>query len=976
MKATGTQNIHPTGIMSSVKRALTIANRELTSMFRVPAGWIIIALFAFLTGVLFVNQTIVPGNIGTMRYFFAYSGWLLIPIAPAISMKLMSEEYKSGSFESLRTAPAGDWSVTIGKYLGSLAFLVLMLVPTLVYPLVLMSVSNPAPDIGPIVAGYLMLILVGMLYLGIGMLASSLTSSQMLAFLGTMMTLILMMVLTSALADQVSVEMGIFLSNFSITDRVMELSKGIIDTSTISFFLIGSIWMLVLAAGVLEVRRLGRSRLFTSITGAIFFIATCSCVILAGHITNTYHIRTDVTSTGTHKLSARSQGIVNRVTDPTEIVLAIGMNQADRRSIDLVSDVLDAYDQSSEQIRVRIIDLDSAEGVSQTKALLADLATRESETIQSNLASLTQSAELMLELSPALDSIANGLDRVANAISLNTQADTNNRAFFEQLAPIMRVYTRDVKLQGTQIQSEIQKHTTSNSGEIFPFDRFAEPIEQSLAKLMAQLDSLVTEIDAFANADELDPTPRAVARPMINQLRDLRDQVAIAHNRINRLDRVRALSVGRALETGEALLVIGDGTISTNSAGVAAIDLDSLLPSSALLEQAGVSAAGIIGPRAQDLIASALAQLVAPTQPILIYIHGGKQGDLLQTTNIFTKSTDKLAQRGIDTLEWAAIEEPTPPDMDLLDPLGIRPVVFALLSVDSTSKTDQSGLTGAKRATAMGDIVSTLIQQGESIIVSLNPSIFPTYGDPDPIAQALTEFGIIPDSGTTLLHDQIGKNGTRIADPITRVIPDPDTDNEQVHPIANALSGLSTVLPWAIPMHIEERTGVETWPIIELAGDNSTWAESDWIRQWSTPAQSRHLLPNQPEFNPRGDRPDVRSDNWLLAAAGERTLAGTNQRIIVIGSNGWSSDAINADTQRLVDGRITTAWPGNSTLLDSSIAWLSHMDDLIGPGTQARPIATIKNIDPKQRSLIRWMMLAGLPGFILIIGMATRLIFG
>ena len=85
-----------------MSRVLTIAQRELSSMFRVPAGWIIIALFAFLTGVLFVNQTLLPGQPGTLRYFFMYAGWLLIPIAPAVSMRLMSEEYRSGSFEALR----------------------------------------------------------------------------------------------------------------------------------------------------------------------------------------------------------------------------------------------------------------------------------------------------------------------------------------------------------------------------------------------------------------------------------------------------------------------------------------------------------------------------------------------------------------------------------------------------------------------------------------------------------------------------------------------------------------------------------------------------------------------------------------------------------------------------------------------------------------------------------------------------------
>ena len=949
-----------------MSRALTIAQRELASMFRVPAGRIIIALFAFLTAVLFVNQTIIPGQPGSLRYFFAYAGWLLIPIAPAVSMRLMSEEYKSGSFEALRTAPAGDWSVTLGKYLGSVAFLVLMLVPTLVYPIVLNLVSSPAPDLGPIGAGYLMLVLVGMLYLAIGMVASSLTASQTLAFLGTVMTLILMMVLTSVIANQTGVRVGTILAKLSITARINELSKGIVDTSTIAFFLIGSAWMLVLASGVLEVRRLGKSRLLTTITVSIFILTTGICAVLVGNLTHTYNTRLDVTSTSAHKLSDRANNIVDRLSDPTELVLAISMNRADRRAIDLVSDVLDAYDRSSELISVRIIDLDSADGIDKTKQLLSDLANRDQDTIESNMRALTQSAELLSEIGSELSSIATRLEHIRDAITPSTQTDLNNRAVFEQRAAIIRVYARDTLKQSEQIQSQLLSHiesqTENHSTEIFPFDTFAQPVEKSLSQLMNQLDDLSVQVDAFANAKELDSAPRAVASPLTRVIESLRDRAAIAHDRISRLSRIDALRVGRALETGEALLVIGSA-----AQGVAAVDLDALLPSSVALERAGVSAAGVIGPRAQELIASALAQLVAPVQPILVFVHGGRPNELLGTSDLFTKTAEKLASKGIDTIEWAAIEEPTPPDLELLDPLGNRPVVFAVISVDSSAGSGESGLSGAKRATEMGKVITHLLAQGESIMISLSPSIFPSSNIPDPITSAIAPFGIIPDAGRVVMHDKIGTVG-RVADPVTRAVP-----LDRDHPLAHAMSGLSTVLPWSIPLTLEPKDHVESSPIIQLDGDNETWAETNWLGLWRTPPQSRHLMRDQPLYNPQTD---TQLDSWILAAAAQRDFAGTQQRLIVIGSNGWSTDSIIANTEQLVDGRVLTRWPGNLTLLDSSIAWLAHMDDLIGQSDQARPIATIKNLDARQHALLRWILLAGLPGFILILGMASRLIFG
>lgn len=947
-----------------MSRVATIAQRELSSMFRVPAGWIVIALFSFLTAVLFVNQTLVPGQPGTLRYFFLYSGWLLIPIAPAISMRLMSEEYRSGSIESLRTAPAGDWSVMLGKYLGSVGFLLLMLIPTLVYPIVLFMVSDPAPDLGPVAAGYLMLVLVGMLYLAIGMLASSLTSSQTLAFLGTVMSLILLMVLTSVIANQVGVRWGTMLRSLSITTRVSELAKGVIDTSTIAFFLIGTVWMLVLGTGSLEIRRLGRSRGYTLATALIFVLATGAAAGFTGYLTSIKSTRFDVTATQEHELSPRAQRIVERLTDPTRIVLAVSPKNSDTRSLDLVSDVIDAYTDSSDLIRARRIDLDSVEGIRDTKDLLRELTDRDRVIIDSNLESISQAATQMREGVPLLHSLSERLGAIRDSIPATTPTNANNRAVFEQRSAIIRIAARDLAAQSDSIQNQLVPYTNGDTDpeNLFPFDTYAEPIERSLAKLMNQLDDLGTQVDAFANAPELDPEPRAIAKPLVVQIESLRDRIALALDRFTRLQRIDALSVARALETGETMLIIGPP-----HQGIAAIDLDPLLQPSEMYERAGVSASGVIGPRTQEMIASAIARLVAPTQPVLIFVHGGQPNELFGTSQLFTQTVQQLAQRGIDSIEWAAIEQPTHPILDSVDPLGNRPRVYLTIGVDSTAQTSSSGLSGAKRAEAMGEVIERLLDEGQNLIVSLNPSIFSSAGREDPLNAILSEFGIVPDTGHPLLHERMGPMG-RVADPVTAWVP-----SGKEHPIADALRGLNTVMIWAIPLEIKAIKGVETSPILELAGSDEIWGESAWLNLWRRPAQSRQVMPNQPAYNPNDD---LQRDEWTLGAIAERRLAGSDQRIVVIGSNGWVGDAILANNEQMIDGRVATRWAGNNALFDASIAWLAGMDDLIGPGTSARPIATIKPLDDRQYSLIRWVLLAGLPGLILVLSMAYRLIFG
>jgi ABC-2 type transport system permease protein len=235
--------------------ALAIASREYRSLFRVPVGWIVIALYLFLTGVVFVTTVLTPGEPASMRYVFGISGWLLLPVMPAVSMRLLSEELRSGTIEPLMTSPVNDASIVGGKYLGACCFLATMLAPTLVYAGILFAISEPAPDPGPLLAGYLSLMLLGMLYLAVGTLASSLTSNQTLAFLGTFLFLLIALLLTGEMAARLPAGTGRILLRLGLSTRMEDFSRGVIDTSHVVFFLSTSAWFLVLSFVALESRR-------------------------------------------------------------------------------------------------------------------------------------------------------------------------------------------------------------------------------------------------------------------------------------------------------------------------------------------------------------------------------------------------------------------------------------------------------------------------------------------------------------------------------------------------------------------------------------------------------------------------------------------------------------------------------------------------------------------------------------------------
>ncbi|MBK7404643.1 MAG: ABC transporter permease subunit [Phycisphaerales bacterium] len=233
---------------------IAIARREFASMFRLPVGWVVMALFLLLTASVFV-LTIAPGQPASLRDFFAVSAWLLMPVAPAISMRLLSEEHRTGTAEPLLTSPVSEAGVVVGKYLGGWLFLLCVIAPTLVYPVVLWSISDPKPDPGPVLAGYVSLVLQGSLYLAIGTAISAMTSSQTLAYLATLFPILGLLMLSSLSPGTVPAWVEPVVAAVSIRNRATDFARGIIDTSHIVFFLVATGWCLFAAHAALESRR-------------------------------------------------------------------------------------------------------------------------------------------------------------------------------------------------------------------------------------------------------------------------------------------------------------------------------------------------------------------------------------------------------------------------------------------------------------------------------------------------------------------------------------------------------------------------------------------------------------------------------------------------------------------------------------------------------------------------------------------------
>ncbi|MFZ4574574.1 MAG: ABC transporter permease [Phycisphaerales bacterium] len=239
-----------------MRRMLTICSRELGSYFRTPAGWIITALFLFISGVVVWLTALTPGQPASLRAYFDLCGWLLLPIAPAVTMRLIAEEMRSGTIETLLTSPVSAAELVVGKFLGACMFVGCAALPTLGYVALLYAFADPAPDRGAIAAGYASLALLAALYLAIGTLCSALTNNATLAFMMCFFALLaLLFAGVAAAMDWVPEGVKPSLYALAVAPRVQDFAKGVVDLSHVTYFLGGSLICLSVAVAAVEFRR-------------------------------------------------------------------------------------------------------------------------------------------------------------------------------------------------------------------------------------------------------------------------------------------------------------------------------------------------------------------------------------------------------------------------------------------------------------------------------------------------------------------------------------------------------------------------------------------------------------------------------------------------------------------------------------------------------------------------------------------------
>ena len=255
--------------MSTIARNIGyIAWKEVRIYFASPMAYVVGAAFLAITGFYFVASVSDTFSEASIRGFTAGAIFFMIFLSPALTMRLLAEEQKLGTLELLLTSPVREVEIVFGKFLAALIMLTIMIAATLYYVAVLFVFG--VPDIGPIFTGYLGMLLYGSATLAIGLMASVLTSNQLVALVVgagilTAFTVVDFIAgrLTGIASEVVNgFQLGSSFTTFDVRDfgvaeggHFADFARGVISIGDISSYVSITVVFLFLAVVFLEVKR-------------------------------------------------------------------------------------------------------------------------------------------------------------------------------------------------------------------------------------------------------------------------------------------------------------------------------------------------------------------------------------------------------------------------------------------------------------------------------------------------------------------------------------------------------------------------------------------------------------------------------------------------------------------------------------------------------------------------------------------------
>lgn len=242
-----------------MRKTYAVFQKEIKHFFYSPIAYIVIAAFTIIAGIFFylylssfVEAAMMDMvrsqqfrtqpqkfniNLQLIRPYFWNLALISLFVLPLVTMRLYSEEKKAGTVELLYTSPLSAGNIVLGKFFAGIVFYLVMLVPTIVFNVILFIYGDP--ELGPVISGYIGLILLGAAFISGGLFISSLTENQIIAAIGGFGLSLLLWIMGWAASFSGEGLSGI-LSYLSIINHFEDFAQGVIDSKNIIYYLLFS----------------------------------------------------------------------------------------------------------------------------------------------------------------------------------------------------------------------------------------------------------------------------------------------------------------------------------------------------------------------------------------------------------------------------------------------------------------------------------------------------------------------------------------------------------------------------------------------------------------------------------------------------------------------------------------------------------------------------------------------------------------
>ena len=239
----------------------TLFKKEFRSFISSLTGYIVIIVFLIINGLFIwvfpgVNNILESGY-ASLGGLFTIAPWIFLFLAPAVTMRMFSDEKKTGTIELLLTRPLSDFQIIFAKFIAALVLVLFSILPTLIYFYTVYVLGNPVGNIdtGGTWGSYIGLFFLAAIYVSIGVLSSSVTDNQIVAFIVGMLLCFIMYIGFDYLSELATLKSNDTIINLGINEHYKSMSRGVIDSRDMVYFISVIAFFLLITKTKLQSRK-------------------------------------------------------------------------------------------------------------------------------------------------------------------------------------------------------------------------------------------------------------------------------------------------------------------------------------------------------------------------------------------------------------------------------------------------------------------------------------------------------------------------------------------------------------------------------------------------------------------------------------------------------------------------------------------------------------------------------------------------